>query len=323
MSATELKLEEAMYFDFCTHRFDTGAAADADSGPTAEVFEDATDTTVVALTVTKRTSKTGNYRCPVTAAAADGFEVGKTYNVIASATVNSVTGKGVIGRFKVRARGKDDLAYPATSGRSMVVDAAGLVDANAVKVGPSGSGTAQTAGDIPARLPAALTAGGNIKADALALSGDTVAADNAESFFDGTGYAGTNNVVPLVTTTTNLTTNNDKTGYAIGVGGIGASAFAAGAIDNAAIAADAIGSSELATTAVNEIRDAIFARAFAAAYSGLTFEELIKVFAAALGGKASGLATTTATYRNLADTGDVIVATVDPDGNRTAVTLTP
>ncbi len=59
--------------------------------------------------------------------------------------------------------------------------------------------------DIQARLPAALTAGGNMKADALAISGDTVAADNAESFFDGTGYAGTNNVIPTVTTVTNLT----------------------------------------------------------------------------------------------------------------------
>ena len=52
------------------------------------------------------------------------------------------------------ARQLDDLAYPATSGRSMVVDAAGLVDANAVKVGPSGSGTAQTAGDLAAMVTA-------------------------------------------------------------------------------------------------------------------------------------------------------------------------
>lgn len=74
------------------------------------------------------------------------------------------------------ARQIDDLAFPATSGRSMVVDANGLVDANAVKVGPTGSGTAQTAGDIPARLPAALTAGGNIKADALAWNGLTTVA---------------------------------------------------------------------------------------------------------------------------------------------------
>ena len=45
-------------------------------------------------------------------------------------------------------RGIADLAYPATSGRSMVVDAAGLVDSNVVKLGPSGSGTAQTARDV-------------------------------------------------------------------------------------------------------------------------------------------------------------------------------
>jgi uncharacterized protein (UPF0333 family) len=57
--------------------------------------------------------------------------------------------------------------------------------------------------DIQSRIPAALTAGGNIKADVLALSGDATAADNSEAFFDGTGYAGTNNVIPTVTTLTN------------------------------------------------------------------------------------------------------------------------
>jgi hypothetical protein len=62
--------------------------------------------------------------------------------------------------------------------------------------------------DIQSRLPSALTGAGNIKADALAFSGDTVAADNAESFFDGTGYAGTNNVIPTVTAVTGLTASN-------------------------------------------------------------------------------------------------------------------
>lgn len=46
---------------------------------------------------------------------------------------------------------------------------------------------------------------GNLPANALAISGDTVAADNCEAFFDGTGYAGTGNVIPTVTTATNLT----------------------------------------------------------------------------------------------------------------------
>jgi len=62
-----------------------------------------------------------------------------------------------------------DLAFPATTGRSMVVDANGLVDANTVKVGPTAGGTAQTAGDIPARLPAALTANGNMKSSMVEI----------------------------------------------------------------------------------------------------------------------------------------------------------
>lgn len=43
--------------------------------------------------------------------------------------------------------------------------------------------------DISGRIPDALV-GGNIKADVIAISGDTTAADNAELMFDGTGYAG-------------------------------------------------------------------------------------------------------------------------------------
>lgn len=46
---------------------------------------------------------------------------------------------------------------------------------------------------------------GHIEADAVQISGDATAANNAESFFDGTGYAGTNNVIPAVTTVTTTT----------------------------------------------------------------------------------------------------------------------
>lgn len=82
---------------------------------------------------------------------------------------------------------------PATAGRTLVVDAAGLADANMVKVGPTGSGTAQTAGDlkslidavdnfvdteisdVQSRLPAALGANGNLKADVRDWIGTAVA----------------------------------------------------------------------------------------------------------------------------------------------------
>lgn len=62
------------------------------------------------------------------------------------------------GRPNVNAKSWNDLAtvalplVPATAGRTLVVDAAGLADANVVKVGPTGAGTAQTAGDLQAAL---------------------------------------------------------------------------------------------------------------------------------------------------------------------------
>jgi hypothetical protein len=95
-------LEETIYFDLVTSSA-SGAAADADVLPTAEVFEDATDTTVVALTVVKRASKTGNYRVGIACTAANGFELNKSYNVVGTAVVGGNTGKDVLGRFQVRA----------------------------------------------------------------------------------------------------------------------------------------------------------------------------------------------------------------------------
>lgn len=50
-----------------------------------------------------------------------------------------------------------------------------------------------------------------LPANVVQISGDTTAADNAELFFDGTGYAGTNNVIPTVTNLTNAPTAGDLT----------------------------------------------------------------------------------------------------------------
>ena len=88
---------------------------------------------------------------------------------------------------------------------------------------------------------------GDVRVDVVQISGDSTAADNAESFFDGTGYAGTNNVIPTVTTVNGLANNV-----------ITAASIATGAIDADAIAADAIGASELAADAIAEIADAVW-----------------------------------------------------------------
>ena len=109
----------------------------------------------------------------------------------------------------------------------------------------------------------------------------------------------------------------------IATGAITAAKFAAGAIDAAAIGTGAIDADSLAADASTEIVAAVFARAFSAAYGSFTFEQLIMIMVSVLAGKASGMAGTTATFRNLADSGNVVVATVDADGNRSAVTRTP
>lgn len=56
-------------------------------------------------------------------------------------------------------------------------------------------------------------------------------------------------------------------------------------------------------------------------FGSTTAIQLMRGFAAALLGKASGLGTTNVKYRDPDDSKDVIDATVDADGNRTAITL--
>jgi len=55
--------------------------------------------------------------------------------------------------------------------------------------------------------------------------------------------------------------------------------------------------------------------------TGYNVAEILKLMVAALAGKVSGAATATVTIRDILDTKNRIVATVDADGNRSAVTL--
>jgi len=93
------KLGDTIILDFTTHNPSTGAVSDADSTPTCEVFEDENDTAILTPTVTKRTGKIGNYRITIVASAGNGFEVGKSYNVIVQAAVNGITAKARISAF--------------------------------------------------------------------------------------------------------------------------------------------------------------------------------------------------------------------------------
>ncbi len=95
-------LGQTIHLDFATTNPSTAAAATA-SAVTVRVFEDASDTAILTPTATERTAYTGNYRVPVACTTANGFEVGKSYNVVVEATVGGVTARGVVGSFVLAA----------------------------------------------------------------------------------------------------------------------------------------------------------------------------------------------------------------------------
>ena len=98
------------------------------------------------------------------------YAAGSRYAVrLEGITVDGATLNVWIGTFSIGCT-----LRPVTAGRTVVVDAAGLVDANAVKVGPTGGGTAQTAGDVVAAV-ITNAAGTDIAADIIAVKAQTVA----------------------------------------------------------------------------------------------------------------------------------------------------
>ncbi len=86
------------------------------------------------------------------------------------------------------------------------------------------------------------------------------------------------------------------------------------------VGTDGVDANALKTDAGTEIANAILDLANGVETSH-TVRQVLRVMFAALGGKADGLETTTVHYRNQADDKNRITATVDTDGNRTAVTL--
>lgn len=108
-----------------------------------------------------------------------------------------------------------------------------------------GAGTSNDSLTLAQRQAALSPSGSPLNSNAIQLSGDATAADNSESFFDGTGYAGTNNVIPLVTTTTTATNVTTVNGLAANV--ITATSIATDAITANKIAAGAIVAGDEAT----------------------------------------------------------------------------
>lgn len=105
--------------------------------------------------------------------------------------------------------------------------------------------------------------------------------------------------------------------------GVNVVALLDGIITAAKVAAGAIDADAVAADAGTEIATAILNTSLGVNYSNHTVADVFKIVLSVLASKASGLDTTTATFRNPADNANVVVATVDANGNRTVVTRTP
>jgi hypothetical protein len=204
-------------FKFTTRR-DTGAPFALASGAISVYKSNSTTQSTTGVTLTADFDSVTGLNHVRIDTSLDGtfYADGSQFDVvITTGTVNSISVVGeVVGRFTLRAQAS---LYPTTAGRKLDVSAGGEAGIDWANIGSptttvnfSGT-TIKTAtdvetdtADIQTRLPAALV-GGRMDSDMGAISTDSVAADNAEAFFDGTGYAGTNNVIPLVTTTTTVT----------------------------------------------------------------------------------------------------------------------
>ncbi len=177
----------SVVFNFNTASFSDGSPITLAGTPALSVYKNSTTESTAGVTLTvDYDSRTGMHHVVVDTSA-DGtfYAAGNDFDVVI--TTGTVGGTSVVGRvvgsFSLNNR---SALRPATSGRTLVVDASGLADANTVKLGPTGSGTAQTARDIGASVLLSTGTGtgqldftsGVVKANATQWLGGTIPAVN-------------------------------------------------------------------------------------------------------------------------------------------------
>jgi len=89
------KLEDIVYVPVQTSSITTGAATDAETLPTWQMYEDNTATPVTTGSFASLNSQTGFYMAAITLAAASGYEKGRSYSLRVSATVGGIIGADV------------------------------------------------------------------------------------------------------------------------------------------------------------------------------------------------------------------------------------
>lgn len=279
----QLKPGSSYYTEFCTQRFDTGAATDADSLPVITItkngVDDGTSPSAWDSGIAVSGLDTGRYR--VTGTVSTGYIPGDIIDICAEAVVNSVTGKGVIDEFVVISDNVYDSLIGGTDN----------LEVNSVKIDASG----QNLSGIPwnstwdAEVQSECT-------DALNAYDPPTNAEMEARTLVATGYATAANQATIAGY---IDTEIGSILTAIGNSGEGLSGIPTINSNIISVEGD--------TTPID----------------GKSLAAALRYIAAICAGKISGAQTGQETFKGLDGTTTRVVVDVDESGNRTGITYDP
>jgi hypothetical protein len=296
-------IDEYVAIPAVTHRFSSGAAY-VPTVLTYSIYEEGsttgTDENVDMTPASPFDAVTGLYYARRQLTAAAGFERGKTYVVVVKATVDSVSALDVH-VFQIRYQLTGDpyaVVSSGTYGNSTIKTETAAIKAKTDNLPASPAAVGSNMGTVTSVTG---NVGGNVVGSVGSVTG---AVGSVTGNVGGNVVGSVGSVTGAVGSVTgNVGGNVTGSVGSVASGGITAASIATGAIDADALAADA----------VDEIHDEVIE-------GTTTLRQAVRLILAVLTGKASGGASTTITYRDIGDTKDRITATVDSDGNRTAIT---
>lgn len=207
----DFALESTFDVKFTSRRFSTGAPFALAGTPviSAYVGNSLTQLTAGITLTVDFDAVTGLNNVRVVATAANGYAAASNYQlVITTGTVDSVSVVGeVVGQFSIEAR---SALRPTVAARTLDVSAGGEAGVDWANVGGPTTALALTGTTI------AVTQ----KVDVDTIKTNPVVNGGTLTFPTTATLASTTNITGgTVTTATNLTTNNDKTGYALSATG--------------------------------------------------------------------------------------------------------
>ena len=299
-------VDSTLDFKFSSRAFATGVPTTLAGTPAIVVYINNSTTEITAgITLTVDfDGKTGSNHLRIVATTANGYTDGSSFQAeISVGTVDSVSVVGeVVQQFSIN---RSPALRPTTVGRTLDVTSNGNAGIDWANIDNKTATVSFTATTIN------LVTTTTTSSDMRGTDGALLAASAPTNFSD----------MAITVTTGRVTvgTNNDKTGYSIS-----GTLTTLDALNNFNPATDTVANVTLvATTTVNT--DMLTTAAILASgdIDGLTIEQSMRIFGASLGGVLSGAGTTTITIKGFnGSTTTRILATVDANGNRSAVTLT-